>query len=81
MTNLYRTEPLPIYEPLLERHMQIQPESMYMAVSESRQYYSLLTPADLCVRRDYSPYVKPSSPCIINGPLHVQEPFILGNMT
>ena len=45
--NLYRTEPLPIYEPLLERHMQIQPESMYMAVSESRQYYSLLTPADL----------------------------------
>ena len=45
--NLYRTEPLHIYEPLLERHMQIQPESMYMAVSESRQYYGLLTPADL----------------------------------
>jgi len=36
--NLYRTEPLPIYEPLLERHMQIQPESMYTAVTESRQY-------------------------------------------
>jgi len=33
--SFYRTEPLPIYEPLLERHMQIQPESMYMAVSES----------------------------------------------
>jgi hypothetical protein len=45
--NFYRTEPLPIYELLLERHMQIQPESMYMAVSENRQHYSLLTPADL----------------------------------
>ena len=39
--NLYRTEPLPIYEPLIKRHVQIVPETMYMAVSESRQYYSL----------------------------------------
>jgi len=45
--SLYRTEPLPIYEPLIKRHIPIQPESMYMAVSESRQYYSLLIPADL----------------------------------
>jgi hypothetical protein len=45
--NLYRTESLPIYEPLLRRHVQIEPETMYMAVSESTQYYSLLTPADL----------------------------------
>ena len=44
--NLYRTEPLPMYEPLLKRHVQILPESMYLAVSESRQYYSLLTAAD-----------------------------------
>jgi hypothetical protein len=44
---LYRTEPLSTYEPLLKRHVQILPETMYMAVSESRQYYSLLTSADL----------------------------------
>jgi hypothetical protein len=45
--NLYRTEPLPIYKSLLKRHIQIIPETMCMAVSESRQYYSLLTTADL----------------------------------
>jgi hypothetical protein len=45
--NLYRTEPLPVFETLLNRHMQIIPETMYMAVTEGRQYYSLLTPADL----------------------------------
>ena len=45
--NLYRTEPLPIYEPLINRHVQIVPEAIYMAVSESKQYYSLLTSADL----------------------------------
>jgi len=44
---LYRTEPLPVYEVMLKRHVQIQPETMYMAVSESRQYYSLLTAAYL----------------------------------
>jgi hypothetical protein len=51
--NLYRTESLPIYEPLLKRHVQIQPETMYMAVSESILYYSLLIPADLgkCQKR------------------------------
>jgi hypothetical protein len=36
--NLYRTETLPIYEQLLKRNVQIQPQTMYMAVSESRQY-------------------------------------------
>ena len=45
--NLYRTEPLPVYEVMLKRHVQIQPQTMYMAVSERRQYYSLLTAADL----------------------------------
>ena len=45
--NLYKTEPLPVYEPLLKRHVQILPETMYMVVSESRQYYSLLTAADI----------------------------------
>ena len=45
--NLYRVEPLPTYETLLNRHIQILPETMYLAVSESRQYYSLLTAADL----------------------------------
>jgi hypothetical protein len=45
--NLYRTEPLPIYEPLLKKHVQILPETMYMAASESRQHYSLLTSAYL----------------------------------
>jgi hypothetical protein len=42
--NLYRTESLPIYEPLLNTHVQIHRETMYMAVSESRQYYYLLMP-------------------------------------
>jgi len=41
--NLYRTEPLPVYETLLCRRVQIVPETMYMAVSESRQYYCMLT--------------------------------------
>jgi hypothetical protein len=49
--NLYQIEPLPKYEPLLKRHVQILPDrqtdTMYLAVSESRQYYSLLTAADL----------------------------------
>jgi hypothetical protein len=45
--NLYKTEPLPVYEMVLKRHVQIVPETMYMAVTESRQYYSLLTAADL----------------------------------
>jgi uncharacterized protein YoxC len=45
--SLYRTEPLPVYEALLGTQVQIAPETMYMAVSESRQYYSLLTSADL----------------------------------
>jgi hypothetical protein len=45
--NLYKTEPLPIYETVLKRHVQIVPETMCMAVTESRQYYSLLTAADL----------------------------------
>ena len=59
--NLYRTEPLPIYEPLLRRHVQILPETMYMAVSESRQYYCLLQrQASKIVNKDYSLYVNPS---------------------
>ena len=33
--------------PLLNRHVQILPDTMYLAVSESRQYCSLLTTADL----------------------------------
>ena len=45
--NLYTTESLPVFEPLLHRHIQITPQTMYMAVTESRQYYSLLTLADL----------------------------------
>lgn len=45
--NLYRIEPLPTYEPLLKRHVHILPETMYLAVLESRQCYSLLTAADL----------------------------------
>jgi len=45
--NLYPIEPQHTYEPMLRRHVQIIPETMYLAVSESRQYYSLLTPADL----------------------------------
>jgi hypothetical protein len=45
--SLYRTESLPVFEPLLSRHVQIIPETMYMAVTESRQYYFLLTQAEL----------------------------------
>jgi hypothetical protein len=44
--NLYKTVPLPVYEPTLKRYMQITPDTVYMAVTESRQYYSLLTSAD-----------------------------------
>jgi len=57
VVNLYRTKPLTIYEPLLKRHVQILPETLYMAVSESRQYYSLLTREDLhnCQQGLFSP--------------------------
>ena len=80
--NLYRTEPLPIYEPLLERRIQIQPESMYMALSESRQYSSLLTPADLrkCQKGLFT-ICESEFPLYHKRLLHVREPFILGNMT
>jgi hypothetical protein len=44
--NTYRIEPQPTYEPLLRRHVQILPETMYLAVSESRKY-SLLKPVGL----------------------------------
>jgi hypothetical protein len=36
-----------VYEPLLGRHVQIIPEKMYVAVTESRQYYSVLTSPDV----------------------------------
>jgi hypothetical protein len=79
--NLYKTEPLPIYENVLKRHVQIVPETMYMAVTESRQYYSLLRQTYTNVSRDSSLYVKLSFPSIIKELLHVQELFILASIT
>jgi hypothetical protein len=38
---------LPAYSKALGRHIQIEPEAPYLAVTENRQYYSLLTEADL----------------------------------
>jgi hypothetical protein len=79
--NLYRTESLPIYEPLLRRHFQIQPTTMYMALSESRQDYSLLTPADLSkCQQGLFTICDSEFPCTTKG-LPVREPFILENTT
>jgi hypothetical protein len=44
---LFRGAPLPSYSEILKRHIQIEPETTYLAVTENRQYYSLLTTADL----------------------------------
>jgi hypothetical protein len=44
---LFRTVPLPVYFPALDRHIQIEPETLYLAVTENGQYYSLLTMADI----------------------------------
>jgi hypothetical protein len=44
---LLRSVSLPVYFPALDRHIQIEPETLYLAVTENRQYYSLLTMADL----------------------------------
>jgi hypothetical protein len=70
--NLYKTEPLSVNEPTLKRYMQIIPETMYMAVTESRQYYSLLTSADfqnyqqgmftIC-ESEFPLYHKATTPC------------------
>jgi hypothetical protein len=44
---LFRSLPLPAYLKALGRHIQIKPDATYLAVTENRQYYSLLTEADL----------------------------------
>jgi hypothetical protein len=44
---LFKSVPLPTYSDVLGRHIQIEPEASYLAVTENRQYYSLLTMADL----------------------------------
>jgi hypothetical protein len=44
---LFRSVPLPAYSNVLGRHIQIEPEAPYLAVTENGQYYSLLTTADL----------------------------------
>jgi hypothetical protein len=44
---LFRNVPLPTYSKVLARHIQIEPEAPYLAVTENGQYYSLLTTADL----------------------------------
>jgi hypothetical protein len=45
--NLFKSAPLPTYSEVLGRHIQIEPEIPYLAVTENRQYCSLLTSADL----------------------------------
>jgi hypothetical protein len=44
---LFKSVPLPVYSEILGRHVQIEPETLYLAVTENGQYYSLLTTADL----------------------------------
>jgi hypothetical protein len=44
---LFKCVPLPTYSDVLGRHIQIEPETPYLAVTDNRQYYSLLTTADL----------------------------------
>jgi hypothetical protein len=44
---LCRVEPLPTYSSLLNRPIQIEPETNYFAVTENRQYYALLKEADV----------------------------------
>ena len=41
--SLYRTEPLPIYEPLLERHMQIQPEYVHGSIGKQSVLFAVDT--------------------------------------
>jgi hypothetical protein len=45
--NLFRSVPLPVYSEVLGRHIEIEPETLYLAVTENGQYYSLLTTVDL----------------------------------
>jgi hypothetical protein len=44
---LFKSMPLPTYSESLGRFVQIEPETSHFAVTENRQYYSLLTTADL----------------------------------
>lgn len=44
---LFRSMPLPTYSKVLQRYVQIEPDTLYIAVTENRHYYSLLTAADV----------------------------------
>ncbi|PNF19103.1 hypothetical protein B7P43_G10550 [Cryptotermes secundus] len=44
---VFKSVPLPTYSDVLGRHIQIEPEAPYLAVTENRQYYSPLATADL----------------------------------
>jgi hypothetical protein len=44
---LFRSVPLFTYSDVLARHIQIEPEAPYIAVTENGQYYSLLMTANL----------------------------------
>jgi hypothetical protein len=45
--NTFKSVPLPVYSEVLRRHVQMEPETLYLAVTENGQYYSLLTTSDL----------------------------------
>jgi hypothetical protein len=45
--NLFRSVPLPVYSEVLGRHVEMKLETLYLAVTENGQYYSLLTTAGL----------------------------------
>jgi hypothetical protein len=53
---LFKSLPLPSYSDVSGRHVQVEPEAPYIAVTENRQYYSLLTTIDLqqCTKRLFS---------------------------
>jgi hypothetical protein len=44
---LFRSVPLPVYLPALDRHIQIEPKTLYLAVTENGQYCLLSAMADL----------------------------------
>jgi hypothetical protein len=44
---IFKSMPLPTYLDVLGRCIKIEPEAPYLAVTENREYYSLLTDAEL----------------------------------
>jgi hypothetical protein len=79
--SLYRTEPLSIYEALLGRHMQIAPETMYMADQKDSTTCCWHWQTSKNVSKVYLLFVSPNFLFITKVHHPVQEHFILENMS